>query len=622
MYRKLEEKQQQSIPPAPTTTIQSAKNDEIVGSATNTNIQKHKESAAVSPIIDKSWIKAYEYEEYTDDEDEDENEHDSNHNRSNYQGGYIVDLDAENESLSVSLSLDKRMLELEFRLMSDEVSLNDEANAYVRSKSETAALKKQVKHRKQQLKGLQKRLQKEQRAAKEKKPVEQEDIDNSTSEEATKLDVDGKAMTNSNDTGEEADQVEGVDSFLGLGALMDDENITAENSQTTVSNFESSIAVEQKTFPSIGKGFLGKLPKTQLFEYCRKKKYPNPTFKPLSNVGKGCRLTVRPKGGDALSFEEEGPFEKIADAQHYLATIALYALDPSMPIYRVLPPEYRDLWLSWVQRDQTEKDNQKEEARELKETHIQSLIDRIVGNSGRVAAVEIVKNTTVVDNADATKDPVEVPDSWDAGSFDDDATEGQKRELAEPTSGGLNLKFKFLKTQQSDHYMTMERAREVLPMWAFKQTLVDTIHNNQVTILHGETGCGKTTQCAQFILEEALLAGYGDKLSLICTQPRRISAISVAERVADEMADDIGGLVGYHIRLESKKSHRTKLLFCTTGVILRRLQDDPLLNGITHVIVDEVHERQWQIDFLLIALRQTLTKRSDLKVILVSLEMK
>ena len=96
--------------------------------------------------------------------------------------------------------------------------------------------------------------------------------------------------------------------------------------------------------------------------------------------------------------------------------------------------------------------------------------------------------------------------------------------------------------------------------------------------------------------------------------------MSVAERVADEMDDTIGGQVGYHIRMEAKKSKHTKLLFCTTGVVLRRLQDDPNLEGVTHVIVDEVHERQWEIDFLLITLRKLLntTRSTDLKVILVS----
>ena len=98
-----------------------------------------------------------------------------------------------------------------------------------------------------------------------------------------------------------------------------------------------------------------------------------------------------------------------------------------------------------------------------------------------------------------------------------------------------------------------------------------------------------------------------------------MAAISVAERVAEEMCDALGKNVGYQIRMEAKKSAQTKLLFCTTGIVLRRLQDDPNLAGVTHVLVDEVHERQQQTDVLLIILRQLLTTtRPDLKVILMS----
>jgi ATP-dependent RNA helicase DHX36 len=131
-------------------------------------------------------------------------------------------------------------------------------------------------------------------------------------------------------------------------------------------------------------------------------------------------------------------------------------------------------------------------------------------------------------------------------------------------------------------------------------------------------GAGKTTQCPQFLLEQGLEEGLGDKTSIICTQPRRISALSVAERVAEEMDENIGDHVGYQIRMEARRSKNTRLMFCTTGVILRRLQDDPNLTGVSCVCVDECHERQWQIDFLLIALRKLIqTTRKDLKIVLV-----
>ena len=107
--------------------------------------------------------------------------------------------------------------------------------------------------------------------------------------------------------------------------------------------------------------------------------------------------------------------------------------------------------------------------------------------------------------------------------------------------------------------------------------------------------------------------------NVVVAQPRRISAMSVAERIAQERGEAIGGTVGYTIRLESKTSRATKLLFCTTGILLKRLEDDPELENVTHVFIDEVHERSIESDFLLMVLRDTLRDhRPDLRVVLMS----
>ncbi|GLH09540.1 Dosage compensation regulator [Gryllus bimaculatus] len=179
---------------------------------------------------------------------------------------------------------------------------------------------------------------------------------------------------------------------------------------------------------------------------------------------------------------------------------------------------------------------------------------------------------------------------------------------------------KFFEMQDScPKYQKMVEARAKLPAWAKCEDILSAIDESQVVVISGETGCGKSTQVPQFLLDQWLTGACDDEhREIVCTQPRRISAIGVAERVADERADRIGGVVGYQIRLESKTSSSTRLLFCTTGILLRRLEGDPNLSSITHIIVDEVHERSEESDFLLMILRDLLQVRKDLKVVLMS----
>ncbi len=139
------------------------------------------------------------------------------------------------------------------------------------------------------------------------------------------------------------------------------------------------------------------------------------------------------------------------------------------------------------------------------------------------------------------------------------------------------------------------------------------------TLFCSNNSIALTLQVPHYLLEEAILKGTGSETHIVCTQPRRISAISIASRVSEEFGEpDVGGLVGYSVRLETRSSRRTQLQYCTTGVLLRRLQSDPLLAGTSHIVVDEVHERSLETDFLLILVRHLLRERSDLKVILMS----
>jgi len=148
-----------------------------------------------------------------------------------------------------------------------------------------------------------------------------------------------------------------------------------------------------------------------------------------------------------------------------------------------------------------------------------------------------------------------------------------------------------------------------------RQAVLDAVSTHQVTLLVGETGCGKSTQVPQFVLEE-----HADA-NIVVTQPRRLAALGLAHRVAAERGEEVGAAVGYAVHLERAASARTRLLFCTAGVFRRRLLTDPELASVTHLVLDELHERDKVADFLLIAVRELLTARPELRLILMSATM-
>ncbi|KAH9376743.1 hypothetical protein HPB48_010961 [Haemaphysalis longicornis] len=173
---------------------------------------------------------------------------------------------------------------------------------------------------------------------------------------------------------------------------------------------------------------------------------------------------------------------------------------------------------------------------------------------------------------------------------------------------------------RSQEYQRMLKFRQELPAYKMKQQIIDVIESNQVVVISGETGSGKTTQVPQFILDSYIENGKGSTCRVVCTQPRRISAISVAERVAAERGERCGeASSGYQIRLECRMPRDYgSILFCTTGILLQQLEGDPYIQRASHVILDEVHERDLQTDFLSIILKDLLAVRPDLHVILMS----
>ncbi|KAK1332731.1 hypothetical protein QTO34_007414 [Cnephaeus nilssonii] len=158
-----------------------------------------------------------------------------------------------------------------------------------------------------------------------------------------------------------------------------------------------------------------------------------------------------------------------------------------------------------------------------------------------------------------------------------------------------------------------------LPVDPHRDTILGAIEQHPVVVISGDTGCGKTTRIPQLLLERYVTEGRGARCNVIITQPRRISAVSVAQRVSHELGPSLRRNVGFQVRLESKPPARGgALLFCTVGILLRKLQSNPSLEGVSHVIVDEVHERDVNTDFLLILLKGLQRLNPGLRLVLMS----
>lgn len=155
---------------------------------------------------------------------------------------------------------------------------------------------------------------------------------------------------------------------------------------------------------------------------------------------------------------------------------------------------------------------------------------------------------------------------------------------------------------------------ENLPVSQRKDDILAAIRDNQVVIIAGETGSGKTTQIPKICLE----LGRGVRGVIGHTQPRRIAARTVAERVAEELGTELGEVVGYKVRFTDQASDRTLVKLMTDGILLAELQNDRMLDQYDTLIIDEAHERSLNIDFILGYLKQLLPKRPDLKVIITS----
>ncbi|KAK3490884.1 pre-mRNA splicing factor ATP-dependent RNA helicase PRP43 [Neurospora hispaniola] len=168
----------------------------------------------------------------------------------------------------------------------------------------------------------------------------------------------------------------------------------------------------------------------------------------------------------------------------------------------------------------------------------------------------------------------------------------------------------------SQRYFDILKVRRDLPVHKQRQEFLDMYHNTQILVFVGETGSGKTTQIPQYVLYDELPHTNGKLIA--CTQPRRVAAMSVAQRVANELDVELGQEVGYSIRFENRTGPKTMLKYMTDGQLLRESMHDHDMSRYSCIILDEAHERTLATDILMALLKQIAARRSDLKIIVMS----
>ncbi|POI25689.1 hypothetical protein CIB84_010561, partial [Bambusicola thoracicus] len=377
-----------------------------------------------------------------------------------------------------------------------------------------------------------------------------------------------------------------------------------------------------RNFDYSARSWTGKSPKQFLIDWCRKNfpKSPNPAFEkvPVGRYWK-CRVRVTKSSDDVMTMCPTIVTEDSMQAQHLAATLALYHLTKGQLVFRIvpyfmfydifcylssfmrnisdtvssmqsnflffipksvhqlLPPTYRDVWLEWSDIEKKKEEENKIETNKPRDNFIAKLLNKLKQQQ----QLQSEKQTKVSEGPE---------DSWENLVSDEDfnnlSLETADTDNLEPSR---NL---FRKLRSSSRYQTFLKERQELPVFKHRHSIVETLKKHRVVVVAGETGSGKSTQVPHFLLEDLLMDEGTRKCNIVCTQPRRISAVSLATRVCEELGCESGpggknSLCGYQIRMESRTGEATRLLYCTTGVLLRKLQEDGLLSSISHVIVDE-----------------------------------
>ncbi|OXB39837.1 DEAH box polypeptide 36, partial [Cryptococcus neoformans] len=429
--------------------------------------------------------------------------------------------------------------------------------------------------------------------------------------DANQAETDSPPETTQNDSlvGEKTNLMDGSSDEEGdiFGGMLDEPTTLPDTEAETSTS--THITVRSMPIPK-QMSFAGTIPKNVLKAALAKQtKQVVISYVNLSGASRAARagLEIGWQGGGRKVWKmDDIACDDMVEAENYVSTLALSDLEAEKTVagvnWRTMPPSYRELWEELkVKRKEREDESRR---------GIWKMIKGIWDKKAVEAIAE--KNDTSKPSTDNT--PIDTP-----------ARPAKEKE------GVIIQKLQddFAKRKESPAYQTMLTQRNTLPIASFRDQIISTLDTNQILVFSGETGCGKSTQLPSFILEDQLARGKPCKI--VVTEPRRISAISLAQRVSQELGDAPGAvgtsssLVGYSIRLESKTSANTRLSFVTNGIALRMLESGSsgssrgtAFDEVTHIIVDEVHERSIESDFLLIVLKNLCEARKDLKVVLMS----
>ena len=395
----------------------------------------------------------------------------------------------------------RRLDELRQELAELEADASNDANNYMRSKSEIRDLQKRLRTVKQQVVGLERKVrqQQQQQEQQQRKKGEEEE----------------KGAAASGDTvAEQYDDDEDEGYGGGLFSIFDDDTKPAsETSSAPVESTDAAAEFTSTEIPDIPDNWTGKTPKEILEDWCRKEKISKPVFQKLQRNGCNLRVRLGKSKSNSVEAAVEGPIENYKNAQHYVAVEALYAINPSLPLYRLFPPFYRDLWLSWLAAKRREKEDQDtvldSERRKKIEKLIRTAFDSTStmtanGAGSTTATTTTTKGTREFGNrGNGVTEAIPTALSWDADEVEATTPDASPRT---ETATGRRLRDQFRQRQETPKYREMFAGRANLPIYAFHEEILETVERNAVTILCAETGTDQTI----FLLLRSMMFCFRD----------------------------------------------------------------------------------------------------------------